>query len=234
MPPQFKFATATALLIAASALAGCGHAGAFDVDNGTSSKWNNLVAMVQFKNLPRQPRPTDGVRCPAISVLDGASAHRVYSGATQANDALRYQFAIDEVARDCLVDGDQLSLKIGVSGRAMLGPTGSPGSFTAPLRVVVVREIDQTPVSSKLYQVPASIAAGQTVTGFTLVTDPLNVPAASAISDYSIKVGFDGLGNAKTSKAERKATVQQAAADAPEAERPHRHHHRADQAQPQQ
>jgi len=233
MPRCNKLVTGGALSILAAALAGCGtHAGSFDVDDGASTKFDNLAALVQFKQLPRQPRPTDAVKCPEIVVQEGTTADRVNAGSEQTNNALRYQFAVEDVARDCIVEGGQLSMKVGVSGKALLGPAGSPGSFSAPVRVVVVRAIDQSPVVTKLYQVPTSVAAGQTQGTFTLVTDPLSVPNSNAMQDYMIKVGFDVVEKKKPNvQAQQVNSTAQSPASS---DRPHRHHRHMNSDQAQQ
>ncbi len=98
-----------------------------------------------------------------------------------------------DVARDCTRSGNDILMKVGVEGRVLLGPAGSPGSFTVPVRIAVRRDSDQKPAAAKLYQVPATIAAGETAGSFTLVTDPIAVPflTTHADDDYTILVGFD-------------------------------------------
>src|ERR1700678_127426 len=118
MPGRNRIITASALL-AASALAGCsGHPGSFDVEDNASTKWDNLTALVTFKTPPKAPRPSDPIKCPEITVLEGTSADRVYTTKdVQSNDALRYQFSVIDVARDCRIDGNQISMKVGVDGK---------------------------------------------------------------------------------------------------------------------
>jgi hypothetical protein len=228
-----KHLATAAVILALPALAGCGaHSGSFDVEDPGSTKMDNLVALVQFKPLPRQPRPTDNIKCPEILVLDGGAADRVYvnNSAEQNNTNVRYQFRVDDVARDCQIDGNQISMKIGVSGRVLLGPAGSPGSFTAPIRLVIVRETDQASVVTKLYQVPGSVPSGETGSMFTLVTDPVTVPATNAVNDYTIKVGFD-VPPDKRPKGAPASPIQQAAARVPNTPGEHHHHRHHDQTQ---
>ena len=189
-------------------LAGCSSApGSFDVQQSTQTKLTDLMALVQFKKLPKQPEPTDHVACPDITILDGTADDRVYGkGGTQTNADVRYQFSLNDVARDCRVVGDQISLKIGAAGKILLGPLGSPGSFIAPIRVAIVRESDQKPVVSKLYRLGVNVPTGQTEAPFTLVTEPLNVPYTheNAQHDYTIKVGFDAAPSSGEKTASRK------------------------------
>ena len=209
-------------------MAGCGHSGSFDVPDSAPTQMSELMAHVQFKEPPKKPRPADLIQCPEIIVLEGTSADRVYTAGSQGNDALRYQFSVLDVARDCRIDGSQISMKVGVDGKILLGPAGSPGNFTAPIRVVIVRDTDQAPVFSKLYHIPTVVPAGESQGAFTLVTEPLNVPYTNeyAVHGYTIKVGFD---SALEKKAKDKAQPQQAAAAVvppTPSGRQHRHHRR--------
>ncbi len=205
--------------------------GSFDVEDSTQTKLTTLMAMVQFKKPPQQPEPTDHVICPDIVILDGTADDRVYGKGEETNANVRYQFSLNDVARDCQIDGARISLKVGAAGKVLLGPVGSPGNFTAPVRVAVIRESDQQPIVSKLYQVPVSVPAGQTQALFTLVTEPLDVPYTHANSqhDYTIKVGFDAAGNDKRQKAMLHATAlapNRPAASKSSSDSPHHGHHR--------
>lgn len=215
-------------LVALCGLAGCStNTGSFDVDDPTQTKWNNLVALVEFKPLPKQPKPTDPLVCPEIQILDGTSADRIYApGDDQSNATVRYQFSIDDVARDCQVTGGQVAMKVGVAGRILLGPAGSPGAYPAPIRVAIVNVSDGTPAISKLYQVPTGVADGQTEAPFTLVTDPLSVPAIDHFAlNYTIKVGFDSAGNGKKQPEAKTADSSPAAPASSDSTPTHGHHH---------
>lgn len=217
------------LAILAIGMAGCSrNTGSFDVDEPAQAKWNNLMALVEFKPLPRQPEPTDPLLCPEIHILDGTSADRIYApGPEQSNETVRYQFSIENVARGCQINGKQAAMKIGVEGRILLGPAGSPGTYPAPIRVAIIDSSGGNPVVSKLYQVPASVPDGQTEAPFTLVTDPLSIPTTANFAEsYTIKVGFDSAGNGKKQpSAETASTDSSAAAPGSTDSTPARHHH---------
>ncbi len=231
--PRLKRALCVAwpfAIAAVFALAGCSrNTGSFDVDDPTQVKLSNLMALVEFKPLPKQPKPTDPIVCPEIQILYGTSADRVYApGNEQSNETVRYQFSIEDVARDCQVSGGQVAMKVGVAGRVLLGPAGSPGAFPAPIRVAIINVNDGSPVISKLYQVPTSVADGQTEAPFTLVTDPLSVPAVDNFAQsYTIKVGFDSGGNGKKQPQAETASTDSSAGttDTSDTTPRHGHHH---------
>ncbi len=219
----------TGVVIVAIGTAGCSrNTGSFDADEPAQAKWDNLMALVEFKPLPKQPKPTDPLLCPEIHVLDGTSDDRIYApGPEQSNETVRYQFSIENVARGCQISGKQAAMKIGVAGRILLGPAGSPGTYPAPIRVAVIDLSDGNPVVSKLYQVAASVSDGQTEAPFTLVTDPFTIPTtANFAENYTIKVGFDSAGNGKKRpSAETASTGSAATTPDSTASTPARHHH---------
>lgn len=200
-PVQISSAMAVVFAGALAALGGCSRSpGSFDVGDSGDTKLSNLWSLVQFKPLPQQPEPFAPIKCPEIGIQDGTADDRVYGpGDDRSNANVRYQFSITNFARDCQILNNQYQMKVGVEGRVLLGPAGTPGTYPAPVRVVVVNRADGSATVSKLYQVPAGVPAGQTEGPFTLVTEPLSVPVTSKYSDqdYMIKIGFDSEANGK-------------------------------------
>jgi len=175
-------------------LAGCGgHLGTFDTAETGGSKLANLL---WFKSNDAPAAPGAEVRrifCPSVVVLAGTAASQAYAGTPPSSANLRYQYALDDTARECTLEGDQLAIKIGVAGKVLLGPAGSPGGFSVPVRMAVLRERDNFPIASKLYRAAVTVAAGETRADFTIVSEPLRVPFLQdhAEDDYTIKVGID-------------------------------------------
>jgi hypothetical protein len=142
------------------------------------------------------------VDCPQIEVQDGTAAVRV-GGAT--NDTVRYQFDIDKTARECHVEGNQFSIKVGVAGHLLIGPAGAPGAYSTQLRIVVRRDSDQKPEVSKAYKIDADTAGGSQGP-FQIVSEPLMLPYThqQEDQDYTILVGFDAQHVAEAPKSRRK------------------------------
>ena len=139
------------------------------------------------------------VFCPEIFVPQERAASRVYAGEPQSNANLRYQLGLNETARQCALEGNQLTLKIGAAGKVLLGPAGSPGSFTVPVRMTILRKSDNEPVLAKLYSATANIAQNATEADFTVISEPLHVPFLQehAEQDYAIRIEI-GEGPAKS------------------------------------
>src|SRR5258707_13716860 len=73
------------------------------------------------------------IDCPGMMVRSGASTWQVPGGTTSTN--LRYQGSLGQLARECAVLGDAMTIKVGVEGRVLVGPKGGAGSVAVPLRI---------------------------------------------------------------------------------------------------
>lgn len=141
---------------------------------------------------PPPPSGSAGVDCPEILVDAGAASLRAPPGSE--NTAVRYQLSLGDMARECAMQGDEIAIKVGVEGAAVLGPAGSPGAYAGSLRIAVRRQKDEAIINSKTYRVSATIASGATRGEFRVIADPLLVPylGPQAADDYEILVGFEG------------------------------------------
>jgi hypothetical protein len=147
------------------------------------------------EKIVRLPMSSEDLYCPSVDIAEGGAALRV--GGTD-NPSVRYQFDIAETARECVPQGDNFSLTVGATGHLLIGPAGSPGTYSAPLRVTVQSEIDQKPAYSKVYKLEAD-TAGAAQTLFKFVSDPIVLPLThpDLAADYSILIGFDNAPPAK-------------------------------------
>jgi hypothetical protein len=193
------------LSTALGALAGCGSVG--DSVGGFFARQNPNVQSLNAGVDPRQmtgkparnasekpkvlPVASQDINCPEVDIADGGAALRVGG---PDNPSVRYQFNIGDTARECDPAGPgQAALKIGVAGEVVIGPAGSAGTSSAPLKITVSKQGDDKPVFSQTYRVEATtdgVSAGQ----FRIVTDPIALPMPTLqLSDvYSITVGFEG------------------------------------------
>ena len=186
-------------------LAGCGgHLANFDAPQSPDSNGppgaKLLATMLGMKrnepasDVAAAPGPQDRhIFCPEVVLLEGTEASRAYAGTPASSANLRYQFALTETARECALDAGELKLKIGVAGKVLLGPAGSAGSFTVPVRMAILRKSDNEPEVSKLYHATVNVGQSETEADFTIVSEPIHVPFIQDHSeeDYSIRVGID-------------------------------------------
>jgi hypothetical protein len=201
--PRFAIFRAGAGLAALAALAACNSGPAGSIAPGSdafSTRLGNLLAFNSM-NAPGPAAASAGPRidCPIIQVEPGASSFR--AGGESAS-SVRYQIAVGEVARECARQGDKLAVRVGVETNVVLGPAGSPGSYTAPLRIAVVRQSDEAVIVSKTYRVGGAVGASGP-SQYTLVADALTVPYINerAADDYEVVIGFgEGAGGARRTR----------------------------------
>ncbi|MBX3522425.1 MAG: hypothetical protein KF826_11850 [Xanthobacteraceae bacterium] len=148
--------------------------------------------------------------CPGATIRQGASAWAQNAGQGPTN--VRYQASIVQIARECAVLGDTMTIKVGIEGRLLVGPKGGPGNVTVPLRIALVQEGPQPrPIISKFYAVNVSVPQGSTQVPFTQVEDDLTfpLPADKNLEKYVVYVGFDPQGAPPPAK--KKAPVKKKA-----------------------
>ncbi|WP_363349867.1 hypothetical protein [Methylocystis echinoides] len=179
------FAGLAALVLLAAS--GAQEATAFDFP-----KWPE--ALGGKKESPQTPGATTD--CPVIVAEDGAQMLRAPAGADAAS--VHHQVSIKNIARECILNGDQIVIRVGVEGDAMLGPAGAPGSYGGTIRVALRQTKDDSIVSSKNYRINAVIPANGTRADFSLLAEPLSAPAnGKAQEEYEVLVGFtEGLADA--------------------------------------
>ena len=183
-------------------------------DESFFSRLNPFSSSKSESSAPASLDPNERrvVDCPEIRVPPGESSLRVGG---EGSTSVRYQFSVGQVARECGVAGKDLTLKVGVKGRVVLGPAGSPGSFSAPLTISIRKQDGDKILLSKPFTVGAAVAPGTTGADFTIVTDPFAVPFTTEhpADDYEIVVGFGkGAKAAPVEKRRARRTRPEAAA----------------------
>ena len=216
---SFRAAAMGSALLGVAFLAGCSSNGASE-PNGTSRSLSEIFTggtgsfaqagkpATTATSGAAQPGAADFDAtndCPPIDVRQGASTFAVNTAAKNPEDsALRYQGSFSQTARSCTRNGNMLSMKLGVQGRLILGPAGTPGQVEVPLRLALVEEgIQPKTVWTKFYQVPVMISEGQPSVSFTHIVDDMSVPlpAKNVLESYIVYVGFDPLSAARQQKA---------------------------------
>lgn len=143
---------------------------------------------------PSQPpnfnQNQDEVGCPGLDILENKAAYRGGSAAQQAS-GVGFQASIANVARECIVDGRQLRVRVGVEGRMLLGPNGRPGTFSVPVRVVVKRRSEV--VAQRFTRLSVTIAANEMQSDFVHVEENIVVPISEndPADEYDLFVGLD-------------------------------------------
>jgi hypothetical protein len=135
------------------------------------------------------------IECPSVEYRQGAATWTVNGPAAEsAALSLRYQGSFIQTARECIVTGNSLTIKVGIQGRIVVGPAGSAGTINIPLRYALVREgLQPQPVWSRLFMVPVTIPPSDLNMTWLHVEEEMTVPRppAEELEGYVIYVGFD-------------------------------------------
>jgi hypothetical protein len=164
-----------------------------------------------FKGMFQSKSPTAGVsttRSPVVDnfvdcrteVMNGAAALRVYAGSSNDSGALRHQISIAETASECTRTSQGVVARVGVAGRALLGPAGAAGTFTAPVTLLVKR--GDTVVARRQRIVSVAIPASGQQAGFAFVEEGIPVPDGDG--DLSIEAGIGNVPGAAEQHAKKK------------------------------
>jgi hypothetical protein len=139
--------------------------------------------------------PDPNVDCPGVDVRSGASTLSVNTPGVEPNATnLRFQASIARTARECAIAAGNMTIKVGIQGRVILGPAGTPGQLDVPMRLALVREgIEPRTIWTKLYHVPVMVPAGQSNVPFVQVEEDVTfpLPKQSDLDAYVVYVGFD-------------------------------------------
>jgi hypothetical protein len=183
-------------------ITGCSSSGG----DGTSFSERFSRAMASGTSTAPAPASTTGAStnldtCPNVDIRQGAGTISVNTNARDPSAMqLRYQISVAQTARECANIAGNLTIKVGLQGRVVLGPAGTPGALEVPVRYALVEEGPQPKtLYSKLYRVPVAIAEGQPNVTFTHIEEAMSVPMPppAAFDRYVIYVGFDPLGSAQ-------------------------------------
>ncbi|MFG1477915.1 hypothetical protein V5F53_04525 [Xanthobacter sp. V4C-4] len=157
--------------------------------------------------------------CPTVTVRTGAGTWQVADG----SGALRYQGNVGQLARECAIAGQTMTVKVGIEGRLLLGEKGAPGTVRVPIRVAVVEE-GPTPrtVTTKFFTVPVEVPPGQPHSAFTVVEDQIAFPLLKPedLERYVIYVGYDPQGEKEKPAARPRARPVAAAKPKPASDEP--------------
>lgn len=134
------------------------------------------------------PPIVDGT-CPQISLRDGTAYMRKFAGKkTEDQTKLVFQAALAETVRQCTLGASGFTITVQAQGRLVLGDAGKAGTYTLPIRVVVI-DGDKT-VYSELVKFEAQVPAGASASQFLFTKSGIVIPGGIG-SLGRIFLGFD-------------------------------------------
>jgi hypothetical protein len=129
------------------------------------------------------PAPVPEVECPQVEIREGGANFRQGDA-----KAVKIQFTIKNVARECVAAGDSVVFKVGIEGLALIGAAGKPGPASAPVTISVTRG-DKT-VATRATVAKVTIPADEEQAQFRIIEDGIKVPPGAG--DFAITVVFKG------------------------------------------
>lgn len=203
---RLKRAAVAALVVATgAALSGCGGGSMFGGSSGSSSTGSSIGS--RFSQLfgsnsqeastasspSTQTTQNSELTCPSVAIRYGASTLSVgLPGKPASGSDLRYQGTITRTARDCNLQGGQVTARIGIMGRVISGPAGAPPTVDVPLRVAVVQDgAPEKVIVTKAVRTTVTMEGENTE--FSLVAEDLTYPAPTEAANdkYIFYIGFD-------------------------------------------
>lgn len=131
--------------------------------------------------------------CPKIKIRAGTETMRVYPKGVKKDDAdakkqLQFQATIQESVRECNYIANTLSMRVGIAGRVINGPTGGAGALELPIRIAVTRGDDV--LYSRLHKISSNMEPGGNLATFRFVDEAVNIDKPDK-PNVQIFVGFD-------------------------------------------
>jgi hypothetical protein len=213
---RLRAALALALALTGAVLSGCGGGSSLGAASDSSSspsigsRFSQLFGSKSQAVGEAAPPPVDNeLSCPPVTIRAGASTYAVGAPGKEAvgND-LRYQATITRTARDCTKNGDQITARIGILGRVIVGPARAPQTVEIPLRVAVVQGgVQEKTITTKVFRTTVTMNDDNSVP-FSLVAEDVvyPVPPGATGDSYIFYIGFDpqALTPERPSRAARK------------------------------
>jgi hypothetical protein len=186
--------------VVATAL-GCGTLAAPAAAQSLTDRFKSLFGGGKSEEPAEKPAaPAEGqsrepdIFCPPVAIRSGASTYAVaLPGKEPVGSDLRFQATITRTARECAINGGEITARIGIQGRVIVGPAGAPPTVQIPLRVAVVQGgVSERTIATKAYQTTVTMSESGSEP-FTLVAEDLTYPAPSAdvADNYVFYIGFD-------------------------------------------
>jgi hypothetical protein len=179
-----------AIVLCALAISGCSMGGMFGGNKSAQQYANTNADPAEIAAV--DALPAIATECPEIRIRPGSEALFFYGGGKVGDPRdLQYQAIIDQHSRNCVVSNGLITVKMGVSGRVLLGPKGSQQAIDIPVRFAVER--DSVAIFTERYSLPVAITPPNQSGDFVKVVENVSIPYIGG-ETIIIWVGFDPRG----------------------------------------
>jgi hypothetical protein len=186
------------LILLGPVLAGCSSSMLPSVPSSVTSMFGSGSAPGNTVASTTGVAPPPNFECPDVNVRQGAATLTSSASPSEPNAMnLRYQVSIGTTARECRIEpNNMVSIRVGMEGRIILGPQGTPGAVDVPIRFAVVEDgVDPKTIVTKLDRISVNVPSDDSNVLFSHVSEGLMfpMPRGGAIDSYVVYIGFDPL-----------------------------------------
>jgi hypothetical protein len=130
--------------------------------------------------------------CPRFQVWSRDGYVTIYEqGRAGDGLAVMHRGEITKTARECSIEPGRVTVKVGFSGRVLMGPKGRTGTVSLPLNVFVTDAKREKVINDKV-KVDVVVALEKPIGYFSVVrTVSFTIPEGSRPGEYEVYVGFD-------------------------------------------
>jgi hypothetical protein len=130
--------------------------------------------------------------CPRFQVWSREGYVTIYEqGRVGDGLAVMHRGEITKTARECQIEPGRVSVKVGFSGRVLLGPKGKTGNVSLPL-TVFVSDAKREKIVTDRVKIDVAVTLDKPIGYFSVVrTVSFNVPEGSRPAEYEVYVAFD-------------------------------------------
>ncbi|RIA56392.1 hypothetical protein [Dichotomicrobium thermohalophilum] len=130
--------------------------------------------------------------CPRFKIWPADRHITVYEpGRVGERLAMRHRGSITKVARECQINGPQVSVKYGFAGRVLMGPRGQDGTVELPVNLYLTRG-DGSKIRTERMMVEVELRRENPVDYFSVVrTISFEAEPGTSPSSYKLFVAFD-------------------------------------------
>jgi len=130
--------------------------------------------------------------CPRFKIWPADRHITVYEpGRVGERLAMKHRGSITKTARECQIDGSQVSVKFGVAGRVLMGPRGDEGPVTLPVKLYITKA-DGTKIRTIDLKASVELRQEKPVAYFSIVRKiSFDAAPGTTPSAYKLFVAFD-------------------------------------------
>ena len=127
--------------------------------------------------------------CPKVTLREGTAYYTTYAkGGDGDKKQVIYQASITDVTRSCARGNGMLTITVAVAGRVIMGPKGTAGTITMPIRVAAIQGADV--LYSQIHQFQVAIPDTSAATQFVFSDPAVTMPIPQG-TNIQVFAGYD-------------------------------------------